>query len=165
MNLAQRELVAQLLASSPVLGVEIDIRYRVLAITVEPPAHDHPAQPAPSDRRLQIVVHPVGTIAAMLVDHSDGDQPTVLHFDETQLGDVVSTFAEATSTVAPFDGQLPDVDDLGDRLSMFGTAQTGDGTATVLQLRLVEPDGTLVLDLWAAFDELEVRDQDGAVVA
>ncbi len=154
-----------LLASSPVLGADVDIRYRVLAITIEPSVDQHPAAPVPADRRLQVVVHPVGTIAAALVDHADPATPTVLHFDETQLPDVVNAFADAVSTVAPFDGGIPDVDQLGDRLSMFGSAQTGDGTASTLHLHLEEPDGTLMLDLWATFDELDLRDADGTAIA
>ncbi|HKJ57382.1 MAG TPA: hypothetical protein VJ978_15495 [Nitriliruptoraceae bacterium] len=165
MNAVQRGLVEQLLGSSPVLGAEVDIRYRVLAVTVEPSAADHPVDPAPADRRLQVVVHPVGSIAAALVDHADPTAPTILHFDETQLADVFNAFADAVSTATAFDDAMPDVDVLGDRLSMFGSAQTGDGTATTLHLHLDEPGGTLTLDLWASFDELEVRDADGQVIA
>lgn len=164
MNAAQRHLVEQLVAASPVLGADIDIRYRVLAITVEPPADLHPGGDV-DDRRLQVVVHPVGMIAAALVDRADPDRPTVMHFDETQLSDVVAAFADTTSTVPPFDAALPDVDALGERLSMFGSAQIGDGIASVLHLHLEAPDAPLSLDLWAGFDELEVRDPAGTVVA
>jgi hypothetical protein len=164
MNAAQRDLVDRLVAASPVLGADVDIRYRVLAITVEPPADLHP-RGAVEDRRLQVVVHPVGTIAAAMVDHADPTRPTVLQFDETQLSDVVAAFADTVSTVPVFPPALPDVDALGDRLSMYGTAQTGDGTASVLHVHLVQPDGALELDVWAGFDELEVRGPDGTVVA
>lgn len=165
MNDHLSELVTRLMATSPVLGADVDIRYRVLAVTVEPSEDDHPVAPAPADRRLQVVVHPVGTIVAALVDHANPMTPTVLHFDETQLADVVNAFADAVSTVAPFEGEVPDVDELGDRLSMFGSAQTGDGTASILHLHLDEPDGTLTLDLWATFDELDLRDAAGTVIA
>ena len=164
MNAAQRDLVERLLAASPVLGADVDIRYRVLAITVEPPVDVHP-RGAVDDRRLQLVVHPIGTIAAALVDHADPTRPTVLQFDETQLSDVVAAFADTPSTVPAFPSSLPDVDALGDRLSMYGTAQTGDGTASVLHVHLAQPDGALELDLWAGFDELEVRDPEGTVIA
>lgn len=160
MNQAQRERVARLLRTSPVLGAEVDIRYRVLAVTVEPLDDEHPVAGV-DDRRLQVVVHPVGTLAAVLVDHSDGDRATVLQFDETQLPDVMSAFAEATSTVPAFPATMIDVDEMGDRLSMFGSSQTGDGDASVLHLHLDQPDGQLSLDLWATFDELELRDPDG----
>lgn len=154
----QRRRVADLLASSPVLGAEIDIRYRVLAITIEPAVADHPVGDV-ADRRLQVVLHPVGTIAAALVDHADRDRPTVLQFDEGQLADVVGAVAGATSTVTPLPDTLPDFDEMGERLSLFGTAQTGDGTAGNLHLRLA--DEPLTLDLWASFDEAELRDPDG----
>lgn len=158
MDQHERRRLAGLLASSPVLGAEIDIRFRVLAITIEPAAADHPAGDV-TDRRLQVVLHPVGTIAAALVDHADPERPTVLQFDEDQLADVVGALAGATSTVAPLPDTLPDFDDLGERLSLFGTAQVGDGTASNLHLRLA--DDPLTLDLWAAFDEAELRDPDG----
>lgn len=163
-NKTQRELVGGLLSTSPVLGADVDIRFRVLAITIEPDVGEHPT-PDVDDRRLQVVVHPVGTIAAALVDHADPDRPTVLQFDETNLSDVVSAFSDTVSTVPAFPATMVDVDELGDRLSMFGAAQTGDGDASVLHLHLDQPDGTLTLDLWATFDELELRTPDGQQVA
>lgn len=159
----QRDDVARLLRVSPVLGADIDIRYRVLAVTIEPDAGHHPS-PNADDRRLQVVVHPVGTVAAALVDHASPDRPTVLQFEETHLSDVVAIFADATSSVPAFPPGMPDVDELGDRLSLFGSAQTGDGDDHVLHVHLDQPDGTLELDLWATFDVLELRGPDGTRV-
>lgn len=153
----QRDRLESLLMSSPVLGCEIDIRYRVLAITLDVPADQHPVADV-VDPRVQLVVHPVGVIAARLLRH--GEPPTVMRFDETQLGDVVGSFAGAMSTVDPLPASLPDFDSMADGLSMSGAANTGDGTAANLHLRLVDPDD-LTLDLWASFDVAELRDPDG----
>lgn len=160
---ATHDLAARLLRSSPVLGAEIDIRFRVLAVTVEPTSDEHPTAQA-GDRRLQVVVHPVGTIAAVLADHADPDTPTVLRFDETQLSDIVALFADEVSRVSPFPAAMPDVDELAQRLSMFGSAQTGDGTRHVLHLQLTQAHDDLQLDLWATFDDVEVRDAAGITV-
>lgn len=151
-----REVLRDLLGSGPVWGAEIDTRFRVLALTVEPSTEAHP-DPAADERRLQVLLHPVSTVAASLVEHTP-EGAVVRRFDETQLPDVVSAFDGAVTTTDPLPGRPVDLDAVAPRLSMRGQASVGDGVTDHLHLHLVADD--LSLDLWASFDEVEVRGPD-----
>lgn len=154
-----------LLTSGPVLGAEVDLTYRVLALTIEPGPDGHPAG-AVDDARLQVLFHPVGTIAAALVrhDHDDVDGPrSVLQFEPDQLPDVVNALDGAVPLGDPLPDRLPDLDAMEQRLSLRGMAQVAEGHDTPLALNLVHDD--LTLDLWATFDDVEVRSPDGTVLA
>lgn len=161
MDDTMRARLRDLLRAGPVWGAEIDIRFRVLAVTVEPSADVHPRPDAP-DRRLQVVLHPIGNVAASLRQHGD-DGVTVLRFTEEQLADVVTTLDGPTIGSDPLPDTRPDLDGLGDRVSMRGEAKTGDGLRHQLHLALAS--GDLEFDLWATFDEVEVRDPEGEVLA
>ncbi len=151
-----RTHLRDLLASARVWGAEIDIRFRVLALTVEPPPVAHP-DPDADDARLQLLLYPVSAVAASLVEHTD-EGPVVRQFDEGQLPDVVALFEGATTTTDPLVERPADLDALAPRLSMRGQATMGDGILHHLHLHLEH--GDLALDLWASFDELEVRGPD-----
>lgn len=151
-----REDLRDLLRSGPVWGAEIDIRFRVLALTVEPSAEAHP-DPEASDRRLQVLFHPVSAVAASLVEHG-GDGAVVRRFDEEQLPDVVAALGGPTTSTDPLPGVPANLDALGPRLSLRGQASVADGFRDHLHLHLVADD--LTLDLWASFDEFEVRGPD-----
>lgn len=148
-----RDRLRALLGSGPVWGAEIDIRFRVLALTVEPATEVHP-RPDAADRRLQVVLFPVSAVAASLVEHTD-EGAVVRRFEETQLPDVVAALDGAVPASDPLPGVAPDLDALAPRLSLRGQASVGDGIAEHLHLRLEADD--LALDLWASFDEVEVR--------
>ena len=142
-----------LLRDARVWGAEIDIRFRVLALTVEPP---EPAD-ASGDPRLQVLLYPVSAVAASLVeDTSEG--VVVRRFAEDQLPDVVALFDGATPTTDPLPDRPADLDALSPRLSMRGQASVGDGVLHHLHLHLEADE--LSLDLWASFDEVEVRGPD-----
>lgn len=151
-----RDQLRDLLGTGPVWGAEIDIRFRVLALTVEPASDAHP-DPEAEDRRLQVLLHPVSAVAASLVEHT-GDGAVVRRFDETQLADVVAMFDGAVTATDPLPGRPADLDALAPRLSMRGQASVGDGIRDHLHLHLAVED--LTLDLWASFDEVEVRGPD-----
>ena len=151
-----RDHLRALLRSGPVWGAEIDIRFRVLALTVEPEPALRP-DPQASDGRVQVLLYPVSAVAASLVEHAD-DGAVVRRFDEDQLPDVVALFDGATTTTDPLVDRPADLDALAPRLSMRGQASVGDGILHHLHLRLEE--GDLSLDLWASFDEVEVRGPD-----
>ena len=148
-----RTKLGTLLRSARVWGAEIDIRFRVLALTVEPTA---PAEPS-GDPRLQVLLYPVSAVAASLVEQTD-EGVVVRRFDEDQLPDVVSLFDGATTTTDPLPDRPADLDALSPRLSMRGQASVGDGFLHHLHLHL-EADA-LSLDLWASFDEVQVRGPD-----
>lgn len=144
------------LLSGRVWGAEIDIRFRVLALTVEPDAGDDPDD-APADPRMQVLLYPVSAVAAALVEDGE-DGPVVRQFAEDQLADVVALFDGARPDGDPLPGRPADLDALAPRLSMRGQATTGDGVMHHLHLHLQA--GDLVLDLWASFDESLVRGPD-----
>lgn len=148
----------RLLRAGPVWGAEIDIRFRVLALTIEPGADVHP-DPAATDRRLQVLFHPVSSVAASLRQGAGGDR-RMLQFTQDQLPDIVAAFDGATPIGDPLPAAPPDLDAITDRLSLRGQAQTGDGFRHHLHLDLAHDD--LELDLWASFDEVEVRGPDQA---
>ncbi|MBY5161523.1 hypothetical protein [Salsipaludibacter albus] len=157
-----------LLTSGPVWGAEVDLQYRVLALTIEPTSDRHPQGDA-EDRRLQVLLHPVGAIAAALVRHEPGPAPddaprrTVLRFDQAQLPDVVAALDGADVVGDPLPDALPNLDAMEERLSLRGVAQVAEGHRLPLALHLVADD--LTLDLWATFDDVEVRTPDGEVLA
>ena len=151
-----RDHLRRLLASAPVWGAEIDIRFRVLALTVEPDPDAHPT-PDADDRRLQVLLYPVSAVAASLVE-ATADGPVVRQFAEDQLPDVVALFDGATTTGDPLPPRPAELDPLSPRLSMRGQASVGDGIRHHLHLHLEADD--LALDLWASFDEAEVRGPD-----
>lgn len=161
-----RSRLRDLLVAGAVLGAEVDLQYRVLALTIEPPATAHPT-PGMADARLQVLFHPVGTIAAALVRHDrDGtDGPggrTVLTFEPDHLPDVVAAMDGPVPLGDPLPDALPDLNAMEDRLSLRGMAQVAEGHDTPLALALVADD--LTLDLWATFDDVEVRAADGSVL-
>lgn len=143
----------ELLRAGPIWGAEIDTRFRVLALTVEPAPDRHP-DPDAEDRRLQVLLYPVATVAAALVQHDD-DGPTVLRFEESQLPDVVAALEGPVPSGDPIPEVHPDLDAIADRLSLRGQATVGDGILHHLHLVLRADD--LSLELWASFDEAEVR--------
>lgn len=151
-----RDHLRGLLRSGPVWGAEIDTRFRVLAITVEPAAETHP-DPRATDRRLQVLFHPVSSVAASLVEEGE-DGPVVRRFDEEQLPDVVAALDGPVTTTDPLPGAPANLDALGPRLSLRGQASVADGFRDHLHLHLAAED--LSLQLWASFDEFEVRGPD-----
>lgn len=159
MDIGTWDQLRELLLAGPVWGAEIDTRFRVLAVTVEPSAEAHPEGEA-ADRRLQVLFHPVGTIAASLVQAGEDAPTTVLQFTEDQLPDVVSALDGPVPTGEPLPDALPDLAAMADRLSMRGAARTGDGTAHNLHLALDADD--LHLDLWASYDVVEVHTPEEA---
>ena len=150
---ADRTYLSDLLRSARIWGAEIDIRFRVLALTVEPAAPPD----ASDDPRLQVLLHPVSAVAASLVEDTD-EGSVVRRFDEQQLPDIVALFDGATTTTDPLLDRPADLDALSPRLSMRGQATMGDGILHHLHLHLEAEE--LSLDLWASFDEVEVRGPD-----
>ena len=153
MALVERQQLRDLLLAGPVWGAELDITFRVLALTIEPAAELHP-DPAADDRRLQVLLHPVSAVAASLLEHADGTT-VVRRFDQDQLPDVVAALGGAVPVEDPLLDAPPDLDALSPRLSMRGQATVGDGIRHHVHLRLEADD--LTFELWASFDDAEVR--------
>lgn len=149
------------------LGAELDPRYRVLAVTVEPGAGRHPAETADAvgdyrpvdDRRVQVLCHPVATILASL-RRAGGDGTQLLAFEHEQLPDVVNTVA-GVRLRSPVLGQPePPPGSWGPRFSMEGRSIAPDGVSQTLRIEVHERD--LHVALFARFDVIELRDPTGA---
>lgn len=139
-------------------GLELDPRFRVLAATFEPTAERYP-WPDAGDRRIQVLGFPVSTILGSF----RREQPMtteLLSFSEEQLVDVVATFDGATVTAPLFGQPEPRPGDWGPRYSLEGRSTAPDGVATTLRLSLRRDD--LALDLFARFDEVQLKGPDGA---
>lgn len=142
-----------LVRSGPLWGAELDAKFRVLALTIEPSADSHP-DPEATDRRLQVLLHPVSAIAASLVQETD-EGPTVLRFTEEQLPDVVAALGGPVPSGPVLADAPVDLNAVRERLSLHGQATVGDGVTHHLHLHAAAED--LTLDLWASFDTMELK--------
>jgi hypothetical protein len=149
------ERLEQLLDRAAWLGAELEPRYRVLALTVEPDTARSPW--LEEDARVQVLCHPVSTILASL--REEGESTSILSFEDEQLLDVVSALDGAPLTVARFDQGEPRPGEWGPRFSLEGRSSAPDGTLHTL--RLAAQRGSLTLELFARFDTVELRGPDG----
>jgi hypothetical protein len=138
-------------------GAELDTRYRVLAVTVEPTAQRYPWGDA-ADRRIQVLCHPVSTILASL-RRSGPDGRALLEFTEPQLVDVAAALGGAPLQGRVFGRPEPRPGEWGPQFSLQGRSTAGDGTAATLTLQLAQDD--LTLDLFARFDVADLKDATG----
>lgn len=152
--------VAALVTGAPVLGAEIDLGYRVLAITIEPAPEAHP-EPDADDARLQVLFHPVARVAAVLADTSQ-TPPVLRRFTEDHLVDVVAAL-DGRPGEWRFDGPPPQPETWAPELSMDGASTAPDGRSHHAVLDLDDPAGLrLRLAVW--FDEVDVKRPDGSTV-
>ncbi len=135
-------------------GAELDLKYRVLGLTIEPAAGRHPDGDV-EDARLQLVLHPCNRVQGRLLH----DGATLERFDVEQLVLVVDRLDGAvldgpvvTSTLAPLAGEL----------SFDGRADVPDGTRHTAAFSLAGDER--ILTVRATFDEAELRRPDGSVL-
>jgi hypothetical protein len=169
------------LAGAAMLGLELDIRYRVLAVTLEPMDARDPwsdaASPA-TDRRVQLLVSPVSTILASLRRRA-GQRTEVYTFTEEQLIDVAHRFDGAPVARPLFGRPEPPPGSWAPEWSLAGRSSAPDGTARTLTVSVRrdanggdddanddhggddDDDDELAFDLFARFDEAQVKDPDG----
>lgn len=154
------------------LGLELDVRYRVLAITLEPTRERYRwGSPRGSvvvaDRRVQLLASPVSTILGSLrrtVTTSEGPRTEVYTFTEEQLVDVAGAFDGAPVRGPLFGRPAPRPGSWAPEWSLQGRSTAGDGTTDTVTISVRYDDGAgeLALDLFARFDELRVRDAQGS---
>lgn len=145
----------RILVGATCWGAELDTRYRVLAVTVEPAPDRHP-DGAVADPRLQLVLHPCTHVQARLVH----DERTVERFTVEQLPLVVDRLGGPVISGPVVTGGGPQ---LTGALSLEGRAEVLDGSTHAARLVLAGDDRTLTLR--ATFDTAELRRPDGDVVA
>ncbi|MFA9445195.1 hypothetical protein [Egicoccus sp. AB-alg6-2] len=139
-------------------GLELEPRYRVLAVTLELTEAAHPRDGV-EDRRVQLLVHPVSTILASL--RSVGEEGRRLHtFEDSQLVDVAAAVGGAEVTSPLFGRPEPRPGTWGPQFSLEGRSTAPDGTRHTLTIVVRTDD--LELDLFARFDVMELKDPHGA---
>lgn len=161
----------RVLDRAALLGLELDTRYRVLAATLEPTPDRYPWGSGVGgievvDRRVQLLVSPVSTILGSLrrqVTADEGTRTEVYTFTDDQLVDVASAFDGAAVAGPVFDRPEPRPGSWAPEWSLEGRSTAGDGVAHTLTLSVRHDDGAgeLALDVFARFDEVQVKDPFG----
>jgi hypothetical protein len=159
------------LDGAALLGLELDTRYRVLAVTLElPDGHDPWGSGVPSDaagevdRRIQLLVSPVSTVlGSFRREPAGGGRGEVYTFGDDQLVDVAAAFAGAVPGAPRFGRPEPRPGSWAPTWSLEGRSTAGDGIARTLtvSVRTDDHDGELALDVFVRFDEALVRDAAG----
>lgn len=148
------------LDGAALLGAELEPRYRVLALTVEPQAARYPWQPRPRDVRLQVLVSPVSTMLACLRRTGADGRRELLTFADEQLLDVVAALDGPTLSLPLFGRPEPRPGEWAPRFSLEGRSSAPDGTSRTLRLEVEHED--LMFGLFARFDQVELRDPTGS---
>lgn len=151
--------------SAALWGLELDSKFRVLAATLEPTPERYAWADdggAVDDRRVQLLCFPVSTILGSLRRESDEGRE-LLEFSEEQLVDVVAAFDGARVSSPLFGQPEPRPGQWAPRFSVQGRSSAPDGTRRTITLSLRHDD--LALDLFARFDDLELKGPDGADLA
>jgi hypothetical protein len=151
------DALEQVLEGAALLGLELDPRYRVLAATFEPSTDRYPWE-ATEDRRLQVLLFPVSTILASFRHREDG-RLVLRRFEDSQLLDVVAAFDGAEVTGPLFGQPEPRPGQWAPEWSLEGRSTAPDGRQRTFTVALRHDD--LELDLFARFDDVEVKDATG----
>lgn len=149
------------LDGAALLGLELEPRFRVLAATLEPTVDRYPWGEA-DDRRIQVLCFPVSTILASLRERA-GDRIGVREFEVEQLVDVVAAMGGAPVAGPLFDRPEPRAGEWAPAFSMQGRSNAPDGRLHTVTLSTRHDD--LDLDVFARFDEVEVKDPAGESLA
>ena len=137
-------------------GIELDPRYRVLAVTIEP----DPLRTPGTAWEHQLLCFPVSVLLVTVtrpVSEDGQDRTALVTFDLEQLTAVSERFAGAAIAPEPFGQPEPRPGTWGPQYSLEGRTSAADGTRATLTLELTTEDGSR-LRLFARFDDIELRD-------
>ncbi len=142
-------------------GLELDERYRVLAVTIEP----DPLRAPGTTGELQLLCFPVSTLLVTLTRPVDdgGGRRAVLTFDLEELAAVGQRLGGTTIAPDVFGRPEPRPGAWGPQHSLEGRSSASDGVRRTLTLELDDVDGTR-LRVFARFDDVELRDRAGTLV-
>jgi hypothetical protein len=150
------DALSDVLAGARIWGVELDTRYRVLAVTVEP----DPLRTPGTAGLHQLLSFPVSVLLVALTRpvREDGqDRTALVTFELEQLTAVSERFGGAPLGGELFGRPEPRPGAWGPRYSLEGRSSASDGTRTTLTLDVRTEDGAR-LRLFARFDDAELRD-------
>lgn len=153
------------LAGSALLGLELDLRYRVLAGTVDAAAARRTTSRGArtnGDVRLQLLWFPIGEFRAVLRRSVNG-APRVERFTPEQLVAVVDRLGEPQLIGPLFDQPPPPAETWQPEPSLHGRSDAADGRAHRVTLSVDGTEGEHLV-VTATFDEIEVRRPDGTVI-
>jgi hypothetical protein len=154
--MASIDAVADVVTGARCWGIELDPRYRVLAVTVDP----DPLRVTGTPGEHQLLCFPVSVLLVAVTRPivEDGATRTALvTFDLEQLTAVSERFAGAVIGASPFGQPEPRPGTWGPRYSLEGRTSAADGTSRTLTLDLRTEDDAR-LRLFARFDDVELRD-------
>ncbi len=142
-------------------GLELDERYRVLAITIEP----DPLRAPGTTGELQLLCFPVSTLLVTLTRPvaDGGGQRAVLTFSLEELAAVGQRLGGTTIAPDVFGRPEPRPGSWGPQHSLEGRSSASDGVRRTLTLELEDVDGTH-LRVFARFDDVELRDRAGSLL-
>ena len=137
------------------LGFEVDADRRLAAATFEVLTLPEPG-PAPDDRRVQFVFHPVGRVAASLRNGRwDDSEASIVPFSINDLLTVVQSFKGLPIYGWEFiDTHNKELEKWGDRLSLDWTSGS-DGVSH--SITVFQDSEDRILDLCVWFDDLVIR--------
>lgn len=150
------------LNEAELVGVQVEPQQRVVAVTVSVLSLPADSGPPPADGRVQLLLHPVGRIAASLRHgHAEDPNAQLEPFDVTRLGEVVASFGQQPISGWSF-FDVPDNEDFASwqhLLSLDWRSGPGGMSHTLSLCQALESTRHLDLRLW--FDEMGVYGPDG----
>jgi hypothetical protein len=149
------------LSRSQLWGLELDPRFRVLAVTLELADGEDP-WPLGDDRRVQLLCHPVSTILGAL-HRFDTGEPQLVTFEVDQLVDIAAAFGGTTLTPPLFGRPEPRPGQWGPRFSLEGRSSAPDGRTRTVTIEVA--DDAARLQVFVRCDTVEVRDATGQPLA
>jgi hypothetical protein len=161
--MAQRGAIEAALDGARCWGMELDPRYRVLAVTIEPAPLRAIGTPGPR----QLLCFPVSVLLVSVtreVEQDGSARTELVTFDIEQLAAVSQRLAGSAVVEAAFGLPEPRPGAWGPRHSLEGRTSASDGTGSTLTLELLDDDGAR-LRLFARFDDVELRDEARTLLA
>jgi hypothetical protein len=152
----------EVLSRSELWGLELEPRFRVLAVTLELASGVGPWQLG-DDRRIQLLCHPVSTILGALHRFDTDDAPQLVTFEADQLVEVATAFGGMTLTPPVFGRPEPRPGQWGPRFSLEGRSSAPDGRSRTVTIEVADADARL--QVFVRCDTVEVRDANGAALA
>lgn len=155
--------VTRLVDGARCWGIELEPRYRVLGVTIEP----DPMKSLGVVGEHQLLCFPISTLLVTVtrrISTDEGPRTALVTFGLEDLTAVSERFSGATIGSTPFGQPEPRPGAWGPQHSLEGRTSAADGTGCTLILELDEPDGAR-LRLFARFDDVELRDLTHRMVA